>query len=134
MNASPPLEIQFQLRPRPGVSVRVSESVQADAGEVPQITRVLALAIHFEEMIRRGDARDYAGIARLSCLCRERVSQIVRLNYLAPDIQVELLYLPPTPTGRYPVSESAMRRIASLLSWADQRLEWMALKQQHRLG
>jgi len=80
-------------------------------------TRTLALAIHFDEMIQKGDATDYADIARQTCLCRERVSQIARLNYLAPDIQMELLYLPPVPTGRYPISETAMRMIASLLSW-----------------
>jgi hypothetical protein len=85
-------------------------------------------------MIRRGEAKDYADLARLSCLCRERISQIVRLNYLAPDIQIELLYLPPTPSGRYPISETAVRKIANLLSWADQRREWTALKQQHHLG
>ena len=73
--------------------------------------------------IWRGDARDYADVARLSCLCRERVSQIMRLNDLAPDIQMELLYLPPVPSGRYPISETAMRKIANLLSWADQRRE-----------
>ena len=84
-------------------------------------------------MIRKGDARDYADIARQTCLCRERVSQIVRLNYLAPDIQLELLYLPPVPTGRYPVSETALRNIANLLSWVDQRREWMRLKKLHRL-
>jgi hypothetical protein len=87
------------------------------------------LAIHLEDMIRRGEAKDYADLARLGCLCRERVSQIVRLNYLAPDIQIELLYLPPTPTGRYPISETAVRRIANLLSWADQRREWARLKE-----
>jgi hypothetical protein len=92
------------------------------------------LAIHLDNLIQKGDAKHYADIGRLSCLCRERVSQIMRLNYLAPDIQVELLYLPPVPTGRYPISETAMRKIANLLSWADQRRAWMALKQQHRLS
>jgi hypothetical protein len=62
------------------------------------------------------------------------VSQIVRLNYLAPDIQIELLYLPPTPAGRYPISETAVRKIANLLSWADQRPEWVGLKRHHHLG
>ena len=95
---------------------------------------MLALAIHFDDMIRRGDAKDYADIARLTCLCRERVSQVMRLTYLAPDIQMELLYLPPVPSGRYPVSETAMRKIANLLSWEDQRRAWAALKRQHRLG
>jgi hypothetical protein len=84
-------------------------------------------------MICTGDAKDYADIARQTCLCRERVSQIARLNYLAPDIQIELLYLPPLPTGRYPISETALRRIANLLSWADQRGEWARLKGRLRL-
>ena len=128
------LEIQFQLRPRPGDAAAGALSASGNAGRLPQVTRVLSLAIHFDEMIRRGEAKDYADLARLSCLSRERISQIARLNCLAPDIQIELLYLPPTPTGRYPVSETAVRKIANLLSWADQRQEWSALKQQHRLG
>jgi hypothetical protein len=127
------VEIQFQLRPKSG-GAEVARPEERSTGRLPQITRVLSLAIHFDEMIRRGDAKDYADIARLSCLSRERVSQIVRLNYLAPDIQVELLYLPPTPTGRYPISETAVRKIANLLSWVDQRREWAALKQRHGLG
>jgi hypothetical protein len=103
-------------------------------GRLPRVTQVLALAIFLEDMIRRGEAKDYADLARLSCLCRERISQIVRLNYLAPDIQVEVLYLPPTNHGRFPISETAVRKIASLLSWVDQRCEWRALKQKHCQG
>jgi hypothetical protein len=126
-------QIQFQLRPKSG-GAEAAQSKDRSTGRLPQITRVLALAIHFDEMISRGDAKDYADVARLSCLSRERVSQIVRLNYLAPDIQVELLYLPPTPTGRYPISETAVRKIANLLSWLEQRREWAALKQGQRVG
>jgi hypothetical protein len=111
-----------------------TEQPQRGVGRLPRITQVLALAIHLEDMIRRGEAKDYADLARLSCLCRERVSQIVRLNYLAPDIQVELLYLPPTASGRFPVSETALRKIASILAWADQRREWKTLKQLHQLN
>jgi hypothetical protein len=95
---------------------------------------VLALAIHFDEMIKRGDARDFADVARQSCLCRERVSQIMRLIYLAPDIQMELLYLAPIPSGRLPISETALRKIANLLSWAEQRREWARLKQLRRMA
>lgn len=134
MSNSPWLEIQFPLRPKLGAAIDQVEASRSSDGRLPQITRVLALAIHFEEMILRGEAKDYADIGRLGCLCRERVSQIMRLIYLAPDIQIELLYLPPVPSGRYPISEAALRKIASLLSWADQRNEWARLKQLHRLG
>ncbi len=134
MNPGTPLEIQFQLRPKPRPVQDAAQRELPSAGRLPQATRVLALAIHIDEMIRSGDARDYADVARQTCLCRERVSQIMRLNYLAPDIQMELLYLPPVPTGRYPISETALRTIANLLSWADQRLEWAQLKDLHRLA
>jgi hypothetical protein len=132
MNKIAPLEIQFQLRRKPGATID-ERAARPVAGRFPHVTRALALAIHLDNLIRQGGARDYADIGRLSCLCRERVSQIMRLNYLAPDIQVELLYLPPTPTGRYPVSETAVRKIANLLSWANQRRGWATLKQKHHL-
>ena len=134
MSSPGPLEIRFQLRTRQRPAGDADQVFSTKTGRLPRVTQVLGLAIHFEEMILRGEAKDYAHLARLSCLCRERVSQIVRLNYLAPDIQTELLYLPPTRTGRYPISETAIRKIANLLSWADQRREWTALKQQHRLA
>ena len=132
MNKPKTLEIQFQLRPDPNNPVnrgREVAGVENNLGCLPRITQVLSLAIQFEDMIRQGEAKDYADIARLAGLCRERVSQIIRLTYLAPDIQVELLYLPPTPTGRYPISETAVRKIANLLSWTDQREQWIRVKQ-----
>jgi hypothetical protein len=132
MSNGAPLEIQFQLRGGP--RVKGDEAARPVAGRLPRITQVLALAIHLDTLIRKGDAKDYADIGRLGCLCRERVSQIMRLNYLAPDIQVELLYLPPMPSRRYPISETAVRKIANLLSWEDQRRAWAALKQQHHLS
>jgi len=67
---------------------------------------------------------DYSDVARLTCLCRERISQIMRLNNLSPDIQVQVLYLPPTSTGKYLISETMLRRVANLLSWDAQRTEW----------
>jgi hypothetical protein len=134
MSTAALVEIQFPLRPKPPTTPAVAQTELRSAGRLPQATRALALAIYFDEMIRNGDARDYADIARQTCLCRERVSQIVRLNYLAPNIQIELLYLPPVSSGRYPISETALRKIASLLSWSNQRQEWGRLKQVHRLA
>jgi hypothetical protein len=89
----------------------------------------MALAIHFQDTIQRGEARDYADLARLGCVSRERISQIMELVWLAPDIQQALLSLPTVPTGRYPINESAIRKIANLLSWSNQREQWRQLKQ-----
>jgi hypothetical protein len=135
MTAGPPLEIRFSLRTKLRPADQATEQISSRRiGRLPRITQVLALAIHLEDMIRRGEANDYADLARLSCLCRERISQIVRLNYLAPDIQVEILYLAPRTGGRFPISETAMRKIANLFLWSDQRREWKTLKQLHQLN
>jgi hypothetical protein len=131
MSNSAPLEIQFQLRAK---QLSAEPEARQNVGRLPRITRVVALAIHFDNMLRKGEAKDYADIGRMTCLCRERVSQIMRLNYLAPDIQVELLYLPPSSASRYPISEVAVRKLANLLAWDDQRREWTALKQRHGLS
>jgi len=135
MNPKAPLEIQFSLRTKLRDASEQTEQIPSRRlGRLPRITQVLALAIHLEDMIRRGEAKDYADLGRLSCLCRERISQIIRLTYLSPEIQVELLYLPPTTRGRFPISETAVRKIANLLAWEDQRRAWAVLKQQHSLS
>jgi hypothetical protein len=48
----------------------------APPGRVPRITRLLALAIRFEELLRQGVVRDYAELARLGRVSRARISQI----------------------------------------------------------
>jgi hypothetical protein len=130
------VESQFQIHPAPRAAVQRSGQPGAAAvagGRLPRITHVLALAMQFREMIRRGDARDCADLARLGGLTRERISQIMKLLWLAPEIQLDILYLPPTPGGRFPVSEVAMRKIANRLAWSDQHVEWVNLKRARRL-
>ncbi len=98
-------------------------------GHIPRVTQVLALAIQFQDMIERGDARHYADLARLGCLTRERMSQIMELIWLAPDIQQEILGFPPQAMQRFPISEVAARQIAAKLDWAEQRGLWRNLKE-----
>jgi hypothetical protein len=85
------------------------------------------LALQFEDMIRRGLAKDYADLARLGCLSKERICQIMRLIWLAPDLQQEVLMLPRTVRGRFPVNEVALRGIASMMLWIEQRRRWEEL-------
>jgi hypothetical protein len=131
------VESQFQIHPAPraGVQRRDQPRVPAVAsGCLPRITQVLALAMQFREMIRCGEARDCADLARLGGLTRERISQIMKLLWLAAEIQVDILYLPPTPGGRFPVSEVAIRKIANRFAWPDQNEEWINLKKAQRLS
>ncbi len=93
----------------------------------------MALAIQFQDMIQRGEARDYADLARLGCLTRERMSQIMELVWLAPDIQTEILEFPPSGGTRFPISEVAVRKVASPLSWDEQSRAWKVLKNSSHL-
>ena len=130
------VESQFQIHPAPRAAAQRNGQPRAPTvagGRLPRITQVLALAMQFREMIRSGDARDCADLARLGGLTRERVSQIMKLLWLAPEIQMDILYLPPTPGGRFPVSEAAIRRIADRLAWPEQHEEWLNLKQTKQL-
>jgi hypothetical protein len=96
-------------------------------GRLPRITQVLAIALQFQEMIDRGEIRKHADLARLGCVSRERISQMMVLNWLAPDIQEAVLRLPQTLGGRFAVSEGTLREVARLTAWEDQLVRWREL-------
>jgi len=98
------------------------------AGAVPRITRLMALAIRFDDLVRRGEVADYADIARLGHVTRARVTQIMNLLNLAADIQEELLNLPLTAGGRDPIGERDLRPIAAETDWRKQRSRWLELR------
>jgi len=99
-----------------------------DPGRVPRLARLMALAIHFDGLIRKGAVRDYADLARLGHVTRARVTQIMNLLNLAPDIQETILFLPRTQSGRDPISERQVRRIAAVSDWSKQRRLWQGLR------
>lgn len=94
---------------------------------VQRVSRLMALAIHFDGLIRRGIVRDYADIARLGGTTRARVSQIMNLLNLAPEIQERLLFLPGTRRGRDPLNERKLREMVAMPFWHDQSSEWARL-------
>src|SRR5438045_91245 len=69
-------------------------------GHVPRIARLMALAIRFEDLVRRGEVQDYADLARLGHVTRARITQIMNLLMLAPDLQEQILFLPLVESGR----------------------------------
>lgn len=95
---------------------------------MPRVTRLLALAIRFEELIRQGVVRDYAELARLGQVSRAHISQIANLALLAPDIQEAILFLPQTQRGRDPIRLRHLQPIALEPNWRKQRQRWAALQ------
>ena len=94
------------------------------AGRVPRISHLMALVIHFDRLVRVGIVKNYADIARLGHVSRSRVSQVMDLLNLAPDIQEALLFLPPTIRGPDAVRDPDIRPIAAEVDWGRQRGRW----------
>lgn len=94
-----------------------------EPGHIPRISRLMALAIHFDVMIRKGVIQDYGDIARLGGVSKSRVSQIMDLLNLAPEIQEEILFLP-RAVGREGITERKIRPILTATHWEMQRLRW----------
>ncbi|MBU2692015.1 MAG: hypothetical protein KJ970_13935 [Candidatus Eisenbacteria bacterium] len=96
-------------------------------GRVPRISRLMALAIRYDDLIRQGIVKDYADLARLGGVSRARVSQIMDLLSLAPEIQEEILFLPRTTDGRDQVTEHHIRKIVIESNWKMQKVSWARL-------
>ena len=94
------------------------------AGRIPRVARLMALALRFEGQIREGKLKDYAEIARLGNVTRARVTQIMNLLNLAPDIIEAILDLPAVERGRDPVVLRDLLPIAAEFEWSEQRRLW----------
>jgi site-specific DNA recombinase len=89
--------------------------------------RLLALALHFEELLIGGHVRDYAELALLGHVSRARITQIMNLLHLAPDLQEKLLFRVRTGRGRDPLHLARLLPIAALVDWTAQRRRWREL-------
>jgi hypothetical protein len=107
------------------------EPAVREPGRVPRVARLLALALRLEERLRRGDLASYAEVAELGHVTRARVSQILNLLNLAPDIQEAILFLPRTVRGRDSVILRDLQPIASTSDWRRQRVLWQQLARHH---
>jgi hypothetical protein len=72
----------------------------------------MALAIRFDRLLRAETFRDYAELARIGQVTRARMTQIMKLLDLAPDIQEQILFLPAIP---------GLRPIVKRIVWGEQR-------------
>jgi hypothetical protein len=91
----------------------------------------MALAIRFDRLIRDGVVADQAELARLGHVTRARLTQIMNLLNLAPDLQEAILFLPRVECGRDPVTERDVRPITAVVDWREQRQQWQRLAARH---
>ena len=91
------------------------------------LARTLALAHRLQGMIDDGAAEDRADVAAELGFTRARITQIMDLLQLAPDIQEEILFSV-SLSGRDAITTRDVRPIARVVAWAEQRLLWQALR------
>src|SRR5712692_7839758 len=106
---------------------RHSSALVGPAEAVPRITRLLALALKFEDLIRSGTVGNYAALAQVARVSRERVTQMTSLLNLAPDIQEEILFLLAAAARQLRLSEPSLRKLTATLLWNQQREQWREL-------
>ena len=82
-----------------------------------RIARLLVLAFHFEHLLCTGQAADLAELAKMTGVSRARISQIMDLVLLAPDIQEQIL------TCSIRLAAHDLRRIAQIPEWKLQRFQ-----------
>jgi hypothetical protein len=116
-------------------TLRVNRAPRPDSpGRVPRVARLLALAHRFDALLQSGEVQSCADLALLAHISRSRVTQIMNLLHLAPDIQEAILDLPPVTRGPDPITESSLRPISVLLEWGKQRRVWTRLVEQQGVG
>jgi hypothetical protein len=86
-----PAHFHRQAKGRKRLRDKAVEPVVVHGQRIPRPTQLLALAITFEDMIRIGEARSYAEIARKTGVSRARITQIMRRLGMEPKTQEEIL-------------------------------------------
>jgi hypothetical protein len=95
---------------------------------IPRLARFMALAWHIEELVQSGAISNYAAAARLGHVSRARLSQILSLLNLAPDLQEQLLFLARPGRGRAPLALRHVLTVAAALDWHEQRRRWRRIQ------
>jgi hypothetical protein len=130
-NRAVQVEVEISLRRRPKARPDAQVAAAAESPgppRIPRITRLMALAIKFQDLVDRGEVRDYADLARLGYVTRARITQIMNMLNLAPEIQEEILCMEQASIRKATIAETKVRSITRIVSWEHQRRAWMALK------
>lgn len=99
-------------------------------GRVPRVSKLLALAIHFQQLLDDGVVEVQSDLARLSHVTQPRITQIMNLLLLSPEIQEEILHLPKVVEGKDLIHEKLLRPIAAEVCFGKQYEIWNSVTQE----
>jgi len=93
---------------------------QPKTAKTPRVVELLQVAIEWQAQLDAGEVETQAAIARREGITRARVTQIMALLRLVPEIREHILAMPDS-VGRPAISERALRPIAAPENPADQK-------------
>ncbi len=100
----------------------------AQSGRIPRIAKLVALASRMQSMLESGEVESFQQLAELGRISQPRMTQIMSLLNLAPDILEELLYLPEVMQGKAQIHERLLRPLTRELDWRVQRRMWARIR------
>jgi len=103
-----------------------NETIKSHSQSILSIRFMLLLAHQLHTMLERNQFKNLADIAQKVGITRARVTQILDLVFLAPQIQEEILHSPDRLTH---IREGQLRVIVKNLNWSEQQQDWDSLKQ-----
>ena len=97
----------------------------------PNVSKLLALAIYYKKFLAENPEISLSMLAKAEKVSRARMTQIMNLNFLSPDIQWAVLSLPQTTAGRDKITSSKLQKIALTADWDAQQFLWRELIKQN---
>jgi len=91
------------------------------------VARLMALAIRFDGLLRDGSVSSQTELAALARVSQPRMTQIMNLLRLAPDLQEEVLFLRCETEGSDPIHEHMLRAVVAIDNWNIQRTAWASI-------
>lgn len=114
---------RIDREPNPKATVHVER--------IPRVSKLMALAIHFQELLQDGVVEDQSDLARLAHVTQPRITQIMNLLLLAPEIQEEILHLPKVSEGKDPIYEKLLRPVAAEVCFDKQLEIWNSINRSY---
>lgn len=99
------------------------------APRTPRVVELLRKAMEWQALLASGEASNQAAIARREGITHARVTQVMGMLRLAPEIQQHVLSLP-NMVRPSAITERALRPIAQLENAADQKAKFQELATQ----
>ncbi|HUP77029.1 MAG TPA: hypothetical protein VM260_00615 [Pirellula sp.] len=112
-------------------AAKAAREKAAQYGRIPRIAKLVALASRMQSMIESGQVDTFQQLAEMGRISQPRMTQIMSLLHLAPDIQEELLYLPEVIQGKTMIHEKVLRPLTAEKDWRVQRRMWGRIKKTH---